>query len=413
MRVAVFSNTLPPEGPGGAEANAAALAEALATRHDVLMLTGARGRSMPGAAVARLPGLPPLAPDASPMVKAAWHLRDQWLPRVHRAARRTLRRFRPDVVHSHSVQGISAGVFTAIAAEELAHVHTAHDLNLLCMRVSMTRAGDFCGGRCASCVIQRAVRPRLIRQRLDYLIAPSEHILRRHLDSGYFDPERAITIRQGTGAAEGRVRGEDSRPLTLGYIGSLAPVKGVETLLAAFRDAPAEWRLMLAGSGPLEQIVRQAAAEDSRIRFAGRVDGEAKDAFYDGVELLVIPSEWEENAPLVAVEAAVRGLPAVVSDRGGLPELPEVAVFAARDRAALLNAVREFVEPSPSARLAAASRRLLEQRERFLWPHHVRRVEQILEAAADASSSRPRARASGRRRRPACGRSRSGGRRSN
>ena len=388
MRIAIVSNTLPPEGAGGAEAYAAALAEALAAEHEVLMLTGARVASVPGAEVARLPGLAPLAHDAAPATKVAWHLRDQWLPRVHRAARRELRRFGADVVHTHSVQGISAGVFTAIAAEERAHVHTAHDLNLLCMRVSMTRAGEFCGGRCASCAIQRAVRPRLIRRRLDHLIAPSEHILRRHLDSGLFDAERAITIRQGTNAADGRVRGDDSRPLTLGYIGSLSPVKGIETLLAAFRDAPAEWRLTLAGSGPLEGVVREAAATDSRIRFLGRVDGAAKDAFYDGVELLVIPSEWEENAPLVAVEAAVRGLPAVVSDRGGLPELPEVAVFAARDRDALLGAVRAFVEPSASARLAPASRRLLELREQFLWPQHVRRVERILAASSAERSPR-------------------------
>jgi glycosyltransferase involved in cell wall biosynthesis len=394
MRIAVVSNTLPPEGPGGAEANAAALAGALAADHEVLLLTGARSGSVAGTDLVRLPGLPPLAHDAAAARKVAWHVSDQWLPGVHRAARRQLRRFRPDVVHTHSVQGLSGAVFTAIAAEGIPHVHTAHDLNLVCMRVSMTRDGEFCGGRCASCALQRSVRPRLIRKRLDHLVAPSEHILRRHLDSGLFDPARATTIRQGAEPAEGRARGEHSRTPTLGYIGSLSPVKGIETLLAAFREAPATWRLTLAGSGALEGLVREAAAADARISFLGRVDGEAKDAFYDSVEVLVIPSEWEENAPLVAVEAAIRGLPAVVSDRGGLPEVPQAVVFAARDRAALLAAVRTFVEPWPSERLAVASRALLEQREQFLWPHHVRRVEQLLQAVASRPSSQ-RGRASG------------------
>jgi glycosyltransferase involved in cell wall biosynthesis len=103
---------------------------------------------------------------------------------------------------------------------------------------------------------------------------------------------------------------------------------------------------------------------------------EAKNEFLNGLDILVIPSEYEENAPLVAVEAAVRGLPAVVSDRGGLPETAEASVFRAGDPRDLLRALRRLVaEP---AELVGRSRRLLESRGSFLWGNHLRRVETAL-----------------------------------
>jgi glycosyltransferase involved in cell wall biosynthesis len=382
LRVALVTNTLPPEGRGGAEAYVAALARDLAERHDVVVLTGAQA-TLGGVSSSRLPGLPQLPHAAHPVRKAVWHARDQWLPGVHRATRNALEEFRPDVVHTHAVQGLSAAVFTAIRSLGSRHVHTAHDLGLLCARVTMTRNGEFCGGRCLTCRVQRAIRARAAASRLDLLVAPSDHVRRRHVEAGVVPADRAVTIRQGAAAAaaiERRPR-ELDQP-SLGYLGTLSRIKGVATLLDSFASAPRDWRLAIAGSGELERLVRDRAAVDERIRFLGRLEGDAKEDFFAGLDLLVIPSEWEENAPLVAVEAAVRGLPAVVSDRGGLPETAEAEVFPARDPDALRAAVRRLVE-TPGL-LAERSRRLLEEHETFLWATHVAEIERVLVQVASA-----------------------------
>lgn len=380
MRLALVTNTLPPEGRGGAEAYVAALARDLAERHDVLVLTGARS-TLDGIPTRTLPGLPHLSHSAHPARKAVWHTRDQWLPGVHRATRRALEEFRPDLVHTHAVQGLSAAVFTAIRSVGARHVHTAHDLGLLCARVTMTRGGEFCGGRCLTCRLQRTVRARAAASRLDFLIAPSDHVRNRHLDAELVPPERARTIRQGTDPAPGLARPVDglAEP-RLGYLGTLSRIKGVATLLDSFASAPPHWRLAVAGSGDLEPLVRERAAQDPRIDFRGRVENEAKEAFLAELDLLVIPSEWEENAPLVAVEAAVRGLPAVVSDRGGLPETAEAEVFRARDLEALRAAVSRLVETP--ALLAERSRSLLDRRREFLWSTHVAELERVLAQVA-------------------------------
>ena len=383
MRLALITNTLPPEGRGGAEAYVAQLAATLSDRHDVVVLTGGRSR-LEGVPTVHLPGLPELARSAHPAHKALWHARDQWLPGVHRATRTALAGFAPDVVHTHAEQGLSAAVFTAIRSLQAKHVHTAHDLGLLCVRVTMTRDGEFCGGRCLSCRVQRTIRGRAAAARLDLLVAPSDHVRRRHVEAGVVPEERAMTIRQGAAPAaepsEQRVL--DLGEPRLGYIGTLSRIKGVATLLDAFATAPKEWRLSIAGSGELESLVHDRAAADERITFLGRLDGSAKEDFFGSLDLLVIPSEWEENAPLVAVEAAVRGLAAVVSDRGGLPETAEAEVFRAGDAAALREAIQRVL--GTPGLLAERSGRLLAGNEAFLWATHVAQIERVLAQVASA-----------------------------
>ena len=390
MRIALISNSLPPDdGTGGAQAYVADLGAALGARHDVLILSGTRdarvvadqdgseeGQRVP---TTQLPSLPHLLSGDPLARKVRWHLQDQWIPAVHLAVMRQLEAFSPDVVHTHEPQGLSAAPFSAIARARLPHVHTVHDLNLFCVRVTMTRERHPCSRSCLECRLQRSVRIPLVQRQLRRLICPSDYYRDLHIGLGIVRPERAITIRQGAKPGRARVRTETASP-TIGMLGALAPHKGLHTLLKAFESAPASWRLHVAGSGPDQDDVVVAATVDSRIRYHGIVDGPGKEAFFDRIDVLAIPSEWEENAPLVAAEAAVRGIPTVVSDRGGLPETSEAEVFTAGDPKQLQEAIAALVRPG--GRLPEASARLLEKREKFLWDPHVRRVEAVLEASA-------------------------------
>jgi glycosyltransferase involved in cell wall biosynthesis len=320
--------------------------------------------------------MPQLDRDSGSAHKALWHIREQWLPAVHRDLRAALRSFRPHVVHSHEPQLLSAAVFTAVAAEGLPHVHTAHDYNLLCARVTMTRGGLPCGGGCIECRLQREIRVRTIRRRLDLLIAPSDFVRNRHLEHGVVSSDHALTVRQGACAGRRRLRRPVPGKLQLGFLGTLAEHKGVRTLLRATASMPDGWSLAVAGDGALADEVRITAARDRRVRYVGVVGEAERDVFLNQLDALIIPSEWEEPAPLVAVEAAVRGLPTVVSDRGGLPETPQTSVFAAGSTDALLNAVEEL-DKVPGL-ITSRSQSLLDSRIAHEWPAHLRAVEEAL-----------------------------------
>lgn len=376
MRLALIATLLPFDSPGGAEAYVDVAAHALAERHDVVVLTGSDA-TLNGIPTRHLPHLPRLDSRRPLAAKLLWHAADQWLPSVHFALVRELKALRPDIVLTQHPQGLSAAVFTAIAQVRLPHVHTAHDLNLLCARMSMTRNGEFCGGRCLDCRIQRTIRSSAIRLDLSRLIGVSRYICQRHVDAGIVPFERAEAIRLGAEPGTARLRKAPDGELTLGFIGTLAAHKGIRTLLAAVEESDVPWRLLVAGRGPLDEEVAAAATRDPRIEHVGHVSGTAKDAFFDRLDLLVIPSEWEEPATLVAAEASIRGIPTVVSARGGLPETPESKAFRSGDREELVKAVRWFV--ANPQRLAKASERLLASRTEFEWSTHVGRVEALLE----------------------------------
>jgi len=108
------------------------------------------------------------------------------------------------------------------------------------------------------------------------------------------------------------------------YAGSLNRHKGVHLLVEAFRNARFENILLkIYGSGAEERYVaqlREMAAEDRRIWFCGIYEGGRVGDILADVDVLVIPSVWYENTPIVVREALACGVPVIGSDVGGIAE---------------------------------------------------------------------------------------------
>ena len=95
--------------------------------------------------------------------------------------------------------------------------------------------------------------------------------------------------------------------------------------------------------------------------------------------MLVVPSVWQEPAGIVALEATIRGLPFLVTDRGGLQEMPGAVVAPAGEVRGLLDALADLAS---DGRLLERSRVLLEQIPPPTLARNVARVEQVLESAS-------------------------------
>jgi glycosyltransferase involved in cell wall biosynthesis len=118
--------------------------------------------------------------------------------------------------------------------------------------------------------------------------------------------------------------------MRFGFMGGLVRHKGVHTLIEAFRGipgilGPAELRIYgTPGRDPKYfQELEQLAAGDRRIRFMGEFEGEKVGWILSEVDILVVPSAWYENTPLVVYEAFASGTPVVATDLGGLSEVIE------------------------------------------------------------------------------------------
>ena len=151
----------------------------------------------------------------------------------------------------------------------------------------------------------------------------------------------------------------------IGYVGRLVTEKGVPTLLAAaskLRDSGLPFHLVLIGDGAereaLEHQSRRLGLEN-QVTFTGYLTGAAFEKALDTLNIVVMPSQWEETAGLAVMEKMMRGGVVVVSDIGGLSEVVGDAglKFIPGDANSLYDRLRQILEkPSMIASLGSASR---------------------------------------------------------
>jgi len=123
------------------------------------------------------------------------------------------------------------------------------------------------------------------------------------------------------GAAEARRSEAGAGPATplVVFVGRLDPVKGVDTLIRAFRQVTnPDARLAIVGDGSERAQLEAMAAGDHRIVFMGYSKAPAD--WYRAADLLVMPSR-NEPFSLVCLEAMACDTPLLVSDVDGFQEI--------------------------------------------------------------------------------------------
>jgi glycosyltransferase involved in cell wall biosynthesis len=327
---------------GGAEHNLAALAHGYLERGlEVSLLAG-----FPGKQAVHVP-------------TAVLH-RDDWVEHPSRRLRnhigtltarptRRLRKvvadFRPDVVHTNNLPGITTAIWEVARSAGVPVVHGLHDYHLLCPRVTLMQPD---GSMCRPHPLLCGLRTRRLARWADavsHVHGPSQYILTRH--AGFFGDVPSTVIRHPRAQPPGRQLAPPGDKLrTIGFIGALNPTKGVDVVLEAL---PALRRLGLeiriAGHGRLRPEV-----EAAQVVYAGTVAGAAKDDFFEACDLGVVPSVWPEPAgpPFALLDWLSAGRPVISSRRGGLAEsagLPGVqTIEPTADE--LVAAVERLVEPA-------------------------------------------------------------------
>jgi len=141
--------------------------------------------------------------------------------------------------------------------------------------------------------------------------------------------------------------------------GRLVEEKGFDTAIAAARAAGVP--LVVAGDGP-DQARLQALAAGAQVRFTGRLAPEALSELRGRAAVVLAPSRWEEPCPYAVAEAMADGVPVLVSDRGGLPELAGPGSLAAGDVGAWATALGTLWR-DPAARARSGSQALQRARE--------------------------------------------------
>lgn len=269
---------------------------------------------------------------------------DKYLnPNIDDAFRKYISEIQPDVVHIGHLSHLSTSL-PIIAKREfgLPVFFTIHDFWMFCHRGQMINPDGFgiCDlpncHQCGSCgrfhYKNQGFSDELIRERndhiknvldnIDYFFAPSHTLEKFFLDMGV-EKKKVLYSKYGFNIGYIHpVKKAESDRIRFGFMGRIIYTKGIHLLCKAFSRVEGNAELVVWGDydSPYGFDLKEKYESD-RIKFMGGFHTNNLQKVLESFDVIVCPSIWLENAPLVIQEAQTAHIPVITSNRGGMAEL--------------------------------------------------------------------------------------------
>jgi glycosyltransferase involved in cell wall biosynthesis len=213
---------------------------------------------------------------------------------------------------------------------------------------------------------------RYLNPRIDRIVCVAEAIRRHFLNMRpkflRMPPERPVTIHKGH-KLEWYVEepldlttvGVPREAFVVGCVANYRPRKGIEVLVEAMEQLPADAHLLLIGRMDAERLTRRIERSPAKTRIHRTGFRQDAPALAAACDVFCLPSTRREGLSRAIIEAMAYGVPPVVTDSGGSPELVvdgvSGLVVAANDSRALAHAIERLYGDSEfRARLGRAAR---------------------------------------------------------
>ena len=298
-------------------------------------------------------------------------------PQVERWLDQLLDKIKPDIVHVTSVSSLGVGVLRSAQRAGIPLVLTLMDFWFSCPQIVLMRNdGQLCNGlttpwECQQCLLASSGLYHKVQRVLPLQLQPAvwqklsqTPILagRRGLRGMALNMiERKALVEQGlklpniiishsrfvqqvfsqAGLSQRVVhipnghelnwllpyQGKSQSPvLRFGYMGQIAPTKGIHILIEAFQKANLHgaarldiWGDLAKDSDYVEKL-RSLMGGASSIALRGRFQRDHLAKVLADIDVLAVPSLWYENAPLVIQEAFAIQTPVIATNLGGMAE---------------------------------------------------------------------------------------------
>jgi len=274
-----------------------------------------------------------------------------------------LDRYQPDLIHIGHLNHLSTSLVAEAKRRGLPVVYTLHDYWLMCPRgqfMQMHSADDnlwaACDGqdnrKCAvycyaryfsgaeeeqeqdiayweNWVARRMEHVRSVVDQVDLFISPAQYLKKRYERDFGLPLDKSVYLDYGFDHTRlvGRQR-ETTEPFTFGYIGTHIPAKGIHQLIQAFGKLKGDCQLRIWGrdrgqdSRALRAIVATLSTDKQMkvIWMPEYKNQQITQDVFNHTDVILTPSVWVENSPLVIHEAQQVGVPVITADIGGMGE---------------------------------------------------------------------------------------------
>lgn len=188
------------------------------------------------------------------------------------------------------------------------------------------------------------------------VIAPTSYLQRAYLENGFTAPMRTMWFGVDIDRNPKPAR-SIATPIRFGYIGQIAAHKGVDLLIEAFIAlGRCNAELLIYGSLNQDRAYSNQLLEQAKgypISFEATFPPEQMAQVLASIDVLVIPSRWYENSPLVLLNALASHTPVIVSNVEGLTEFVDEGVngfsFKRSDANDLRSALGKFTNDTKLA----------------------------------------------------------------
>ena len=246
-----------------------------------------------------------------------------------------------DIIHvCHSMR--VGSIIRVAKHRNIPIVLTLTDFWLMCPRgIAVTQKGELCydpedGMKCVrECygnlwkdkLIQRFNETNELFQVVDCVVCATNFLKQIYEINNFSSNIKLIRFGKDYRNVRHNIREySENSEITLGFLSTLLPHKGAHVLLEAYNKANmGNIRLKIYGDyfGEIEYYnrLKKLAKENKKIEFCGKYKYEEIPDILDELDMIVVPSIWWENSPLVLLRALAHNVPAIVSDLGGMTEV--------------------------------------------------------------------------------------------
>ncbi|MBB3129044.1 glycosyltransferase involved in cell wall biosynthesis [Paenibacillus rhizosphaerae] len=338
---------------GGAEVSTQILAETMAKKYSVKVITvGPQNERKVSKELvneievlrlhhANLYWLGDTDRSKSTLDKIRWRFNDVYNIKQYKVIKSILKEESPKILHTQNLPGLSLSIWRAAKELNIPIVHTLRDFSLL----------EPVPIKSYSHLYQRIARS--LSRSVSKVIGISNDVLDKHLQMGYFPNAIPYII---PNVVEDKLENRDLyikkelshlSPLMIGYFGQLSSVKGIEYLIQAVQSLPSYivGKLLIFGEGPEREHLEELSNEDKRIQFMGKLDRTEVSREMSRVDLTVVPSIWDEPFGRVIIESYQVGTNVLASNVGGIPEVlieKDLNLFKPKDSNSISQAILEY-----------------------------------------------------------------------